>query len=322
MSHADPSAGWSLLIGALSSAMLGAFLGEGAVREVFRGRVPVSAGLQVPMGRAVKVDGGFEVSGRWGFGSGIRHAEWVVAPAFIDTGAPPEGMPAMMMAVLPAGRVTVEHTWETTLLRGSGSDHYRVEGARVEDAFVVPYPAAPRLRGGVWFELPFVALVSPVHMAFALGVAQRALDEVAEVAAPRRIRAWSQRLLREDGAFRVRFGRMSAALSAARAMAREVTGEMTLRVERGGVLDARDWARVRTAVTYVTETAAEVATFALRAGGASALGPKSVTERCFRDAHAALLHVAASEEAYDFATGARLGEEAFYPMHLPRPRAA
>jgi indole-3-acetate monooxygenase len=110
MAHADSSAGWSLMIGALTTAMMGAYLGDAAVRRVFRDGVPIAAGQQAPTGRAVPVRGGFEITGRWAFGSGIRHAGWVVSPAVIDTGAPPEGMPPTVTFAVPIEEVEVEAT--------------------------------------------------------------------------------------------------------------------------------------------------------------------------------------------------------------------
>jgi indole-3-acetate monooxygenase len=35
----------------------------------------------MPSGQAVPVEGGYQVSGRWAFASGIRHAQWVSATA-------------------------------------------------------------------------------------------------------------------------------------------------------------------------------------------------------------------------------------------------
>jgi alkylation response protein AidB-like acyl-CoA dehydrogenase len=280
------------------------------------------------MGQARPVPGGFEISGRWGFGSGIRHADWILTAAVIQGGGPPAaapagaaaGLPPMVLFAVPAERAQIEATWDTTMLRGSGSHHYRMEAVFVDEAFTAPYPAAPRLRGGAFFELPFAALVAASHIGFALGVAQRALDEVADGVAPHRIRIWSREPLRAGSGFRVDLGRAGAQLASARAFSREVIGAVTARVETGEALGSQDWARVRSAIAHATEVAAEVTTFAFRAGGSSALGASSVLERCFRDVHAALQHAAASDEAFDFAARVRLGDAPQVPLHLPRPR--
>ena len=77
VSYIDTSAGWCLLIGASAVAGLGAFLADEVLAQVFGGRhVPRVAGTFMPGGQAVPVDGGYRVSGRWAFASGIRHAQW------------------------------------------------------------------------------------------------------------------------------------------------------------------------------------------------------------------------------------------------------
>lgn len=92
VSRIDASAGWCLMIGAASLGILGAFLPDEALPEVFEGGVPpLTAGVFAPMGTAKPVDGGFLVSGRWSFGSGIRHSQWVSAGARVAPEA--EGYP-------------------------------------------------------------------------------------------------------------------------------------------------------------------------------------------------------------------------------------
>jgi alkylation response protein AidB-like acyl-CoA dehydrogenase len=75
LSYIDASAGWCTLIGAAAIAGPGAFLMEEAIAQIFaHGHVPRAAGTFMPSGHAVPVDGGYRVSGRWAFASGIRHA--------------------------------------------------------------------------------------------------------------------------------------------------------------------------------------------------------------------------------------------------------
>lgn len=319
MAHADTSAGWGLMIGATITGMLGAYLPDASVRAIFAGRAPVAAGLQVPMGVARPVAGGYRVSGRWGFGSGIRHAEWVFTAARVE-GGEDDGPPSFVHLAVPVRQVQIEPTWDTAFLRGSGSEHYRMEDVFVDHAHTCPYPAGARQRGASFFDLPFVALVAPAHLGFALGVAQRALDEVVALA-PLRMLPWPGEPLATQSSFRVDLGRNTMALSAARALAREVVGQCGERMEAGQELTPHDWSAVRSAVTYVTEVAAAVTTFAFRAGGASALYPGAPLERCFRDIHAAIQHIAATVDAYDHAGRVQLGEAPFHPMLMARERA-
>ncbi|TKC90369.1 acyl-CoA dehydrogenase family protein [Polyangium fumosum] len=319
MAHADPSAGWALMIGAIMNGMMGAYLPEAATREIFAGGMPTSAGLQVPTGKAVRVRGGFEVTGRWGFGSGIRHASWVYTAAAIE--APGQaGPPSFVQVAVPVSRVTIEDTWNAAFLRGSGSNHYRMEAVFVDESFTCSYPGAARKRGQAYFELPFIALTAPGHIGFALGVARRALEEIA-IVAPRRIKAWNGEALAAQSSFRVELGRKRAALDAARALGRSVMELAMQKAEAGEALSPEDWAAVRAATTYTTEVAADVTSFAFRAGGSSAIYAGTVLERCFRDIHAAAQHIAATDDSYEYAARVAMGEAPLHPLLMPRDSA-
>ena len=91
VSRIDPSAGWCLMIGAASLGSLAAFLPDDAIEELFvDGKPPKVAGAFAPYGAAIPVKDGYRLTGRWPFGSGVRHAEWVSAGARVqsDAGAP------------------------------------------------------------------------------------------------------------------------------------------------------------------------------------------------------------------------------------------
>src|SRR4051794_40551391 len=58
----------------------------------------------IPRGRAQPVEGGYRIKGTWSFGSGIHHAEWVLASAAV----PEEPLPAAgRIVVLPRNQVTI-----------------------------------------------------------------------------------------------------------------------------------------------------------------------------------------------------------------------
>ncbi len=52
----------------------------------------------------------------------------------------------MVSVAVPVSQAQVESTWSTGLLRGTGSEHYRLESVFVEEALTCPFPAAPRER--------------------------------------------------------------------------------------------------------------------------------------------------------------------------------
>jgi indole-3-acetate monooxygenase len=82
VSYVSPSAGWYLFIGAATAGLSGAFLPDAGVAEMFGGgRFPlVAGGGGLRPGKLVPVEGGYRLTGRWSWGSGIRHAEWLTIP--------------------------------------------------------------------------------------------------------------------------------------------------------------------------------------------------------------------------------------------------
>jgi alkylation response protein AidB-like acyl-CoA dehydrogenase len=322
MARADGAAGWSLMIGSMINALAGAYLPDAGAARVFSGRAPICAGLLMPSGVARRAPGGYRVSGRWAFGSGVRHADWVFTGAAVapDDGAAPAGPPALISFAVPAGEVRIEDTWDTAGLRGSGSDHYRMEDVFVPEDQTCAFPAAAPRRGGAMFTMPLMALLAPAHIGFALGTARRALDEIATLA-PGRRKLWTGAALEGHAGFHGDLGRAEAQLGAARAYALEVVGAAWDRALAGEALPAAEGVTVRLAIAHVTDVAAEVTTFAYRAAGAAALYASSPLQRCFRDVHAATQHVAAGDDAYEVAGRARLGPADLHPLLAPRAQA-
>ncbi|QGP81291.1 flavin-dependent monooxygenase [Sphingobium sp. CAP-1] len=79
-----------------------------------------------PVGKVEKVEGGFYLSGRWGFSSGSSHCGWVLLGAinFDTDGGPPD----MRTFLLPRSDYQViEGTWDTFGLQGTGSFDIVVE---------------------------------------------------------------------------------------------------------------------------------------------------------------------------------------------------
>ena len=73
-----------LLLMGTELALPGVFLAEEALRVMFRaGIAPLAAGCYMPTGQAVAAHGGYRITGRWAFASGIRHAEWVSGSAWV-----------------------------------------------------------------------------------------------------------------------------------------------------------------------------------------------------------------------------------------------
>jgi len=75
---------------ASTSSLLGAYLPEQQAAEIFDGGRSVSAGVFAPRGRAERREGGYLVSGRWSFVSGVQHSSWVMLGCIVSGEDGPE----------------------------------------------------------------------------------------------------------------------------------------------------------------------------------------------------------------------------------------
>ena len=132
LAEADPSVGWCVKIGT-DSGIIAELLPPEASARLLPDPDMVTAGqFTAGRGRLQQVDGGYVLSGRFPFGSGITHADAVMSGAmlFDANGAAvigPNGLPESRLAFCRANELTIEDTWHTHGLRGSGSTHYRAE---------------------------------------------------------------------------------------------------------------------------------------------------------------------------------------------------
>ncbi|WP_035739233.1 acyl-CoA dehydrogenase family protein [Glycomyces arizonensis] len=189
LSYGDTSAGWCAMIG-MDSGIYAGYLDEDTARGMFPAQNEITAGLIFPSGRADRVEGGYRLTGRWKFGSGITHCDWVSAGAFVYRSGEPEPSPAgaerhWRMFILPPTEVTVLDTWHTTGLSGSGSCDYEVQGVFVPESHTFSF-GVPRSRSGP-LSLPdaFVRNMPGVP----LGTARAALDHFRAIARERTIAA-------------------------------------------------------------------------------------------------------------------------------------
>lgn len=185
LAHGDASAGWCAMIG-MDTGLYASFLDEPVAKEMFTSLDMITAGLLFPVGRAELAPGGYRLTGRWQFGSGITHCDWVISGAFIYRDGRPEPGPAgephdSRLMMVPRSQVEVIDTWHTTGLAGSGSCDYTITDVFVPEERTLTFGAVRNGSG---------PLAQPeVHMrnmpGVPLGVARAALDHVREIAATR-----------------------------------------------------------------------------------------------------------------------------------------
>ena len=298
VSEIDPSAGWCLMIGSASLGGVGAFLGDGAIEEIFvNGRPPRTAGVFAPLGAAVPVDGGYMLSGRWSFASGIRHSEWISAGAKV---ASQDGRtPAQIRATFRTSDAVIHDNWQVMGLRGTGSCDFSTKDLFVPSEFAYDATSTEPKRGGGLYRLGRPGFVTNEHAAFALGVGRKALNAALEIGQSKTRGYLSVNPVAKRAVFQRMLGECDLRLRAVRALNVALLEQAWQIVSQGETLTPETQAELRSLATYSTDVAVDVATQAFRFGGGAALFQTNVLQQCLRDINAAAQHQMVSDAAYE-----------------------
>jgi alkylation response protein AidB-like acyl-CoA dehydrogenase len=159
---------------------------EGLLKKVAAERVQLltSGGSDwlAGSGKAVKVEGGYRIYGCKTFASGAPSANLFMTGAIEEDA--PEGRTVLQFGIpMNAAGVSVQETWDTLGMRGTGS-----HDVLLEDVFVPDAAIGARRKPGVWH--PLIHIVSMVAMPLVysvyVGVAEAARDLAVAAAANRR----------------------------------------------------------------------------------------------------------------------------------------
>jgi alkylation response protein AidB-like acyl-CoA dehydrogenase len=313
LAEADPSTAWVTMAASLATGTGGAYLQDDAVQEMFGGeRLPVVAGQGTKPGQAVKKDDGYLLSGDWSFASGIKHAQWIHTLGIVeDTGEP-------LIFVLPRDKAQLVDTWDVMGLKATGSVDYKIRDVFVPATFTHPGPTELAERGGSVFKLGIMHFAIIGHSAWALGVARRMLDDLAELV---RSKAGRPGTMADSTNFQAKFGEAEAKYQAARAFVYETWREVSETLAAGGTLSVEQKTMVRTALYNATWSAEEISLTAYKIAGTTALrtGPM---QQYFRDMHAGTQHVTSApgviESCGRMLAGLAPGHDWFYMNIIPQ----
>jgi alkylation response protein AidB-like acyl-CoA dehydrogenase len=310
----DASVGWVVGIGN-GTSIIAANMPEDTTRALFPpqpsgvGRA-VAGGAQAPNGRAVPVDGGYRVTGRWPFGSGTTHCSVIVGGSIVFEGDTPRmlpgGMPDVRLAVFPVDDVEFHDTWHVSGLRGTGSRDLEVKDVFVPEERMISFFSGKRYVDGPNYRFPNLGFLALTIAPIPLGIARRAIDELIDLAAGKTPMGIGSRL-RERGITQFEIGKAEAILRSARAWMYELTEEIWDKAVRDAEITIKDRALLRAACAHTAFEGARATDIAYTLGGGTSMYDTSILQRCLRDAHAATQHVMHALPNYEMAGKAMLG---------------
>jgi alkylation response protein AidB-like acyl-CoA dehydrogenase len=283
----DASVAWCMNQGS-GCSMSAAYLAPAVGREIFGGERDVLAWGMGPGAKAIRVDGGWRITGNWAFASGSRHASWLGAhcPCFEADGAPqrhPDGRQWERTMLFRREIATIKDIWQVVGLRGTGSDAYSVQDLFVDDAHTLTRDRPDERREpGLLYRFAAMQIYASGFAAVALGAARAALDAFVELASGK-TPALAQTALRDSAVIRSAIGIADAKLKSARCWLIHVLHEAQEAVALAGELTTTERLAIRQASTYAIHQAKEVVDVAYHEAGATAIFDANPFERRFRD---------------------------------------
>jgi len=311
VAKADGSAGWTVMIGSASALILSRM-----PRETFDGIFArfgpdmIQAGLAgAPRGRAERVAGGYRVSGEWPFSSGCEHADFIIGACVATEQGEPvpgpiEGGPPLVKIIgLPASDWTIRDNWSVAGLKGTGSHTTALNDVFIPEANTMELAGPSCLPGALYAGLgPWIPLM---HGAFAVGMAQGMIDDLAATARTGRRQLFARAAMQDSPIYQYELGALAAEAAAAEALLFARAGLQWGRAQRGELGPASQPDSMLAGI-WVTHAALKVCEAGFTLAGASALYDASPIQHRMRDMAAATQHAVVQKQNYQALGAARL----------------
>ncbi|KAA0092656.1 oxidoreductase [Mycolicibacterium sp. P1-18] len=291
LGEVDGSAAWVVSLGAVAGWLVG-LASERAREDVF-GEDPDAriAGSITPT-PAQRVDGGVLVTGRWPYASGAPHATWAAVGALVTDDA---GTPDVLLCLIPMAEVTVEDTWRTVGMRGTGSHHLAAENVFVPAHRTIRLSdiaegassgdaddADDRPHTGSVLSL---SILCPL-----LGLGRAALALATEKADAKPLHHTVYHRQADSVGVQIQLARAALALETARLHAVHVVDELDAAAARGIRPDYAARAKIRAQCGYAMTQALEAVNVAADLYGAGSFAESSPMQQVWRDANVLARH--------------------------------
>lgn len=252
--------------------------------------VAVAASI-APVGRVERALGGYRISGRFGFASGINHSPWVIVAGMVEIA----GRPEHIFFLVGPGDFKVVDTWSTAAMCATGSNTAVCDDVFVPESHTVQLAAliegsgpGGALHAHPIFRAPIVAYSALAFATPMLGAAQGAYEL---------FRDWTKTRRSQDGAalaqstsIQVRMARAAANLDAAELLLRRAAevaqATMTLALRARSMRD----------FTRASDLIIEAIDALIAMSGTAGFAASHPIQRAWRDIHFAAMHITLSPE--------------------------
>ena len=295
LAEAAGSVGWNLCNNNIAQLVTLGLPDEG-IQEIYGhgGDVAIAGTAVQGGGRAVPVEGGYRVTGRWPFGTGCQESAWMLGSfQILDGDQPrrsPDGASVYWRGVFQRSEAQiVEGSWDVAGLRATGSFDWTVDDVFLPERRTMVHAGVPLDNQwshwpGISYALPAQAWVGPHHSAVITGIARAGIDGLIELAREKTPRGRTGRLC-ENPQVQDAVGRADAMLNAGRAYRTAMITELWNTVAAGAETTLEQRARCRLAAVHAADSAREAMDLVYRQGGSTSYRRESRLAECWRDLH-------------------------------------
>jgi 3-hydroxy-9,10-secoandrosta-1,3,5(10)-triene-9,17-dione monooxygenase len=263
----------------------------------------IASGIAYIQGRARKAPGGLELSGEWGYSSGVDASGWCMLACVVNEGDKPVDW---SMCMVPCADYEIVDDWQTLGMRATGSRTVRCKDVFVPEHRVISmHVALPghefpgvKVNANPMFRIPAPAVGGYCIAGALIGNAQAALEATIE-SVKARSTSYTAAKMRDLQTVQLRIGMAGARIDAARTWLRHNCLEVDAVYRAGGVIDVETKLRYKRDCALGMKLANEAVDSLYEMAGAQAIYDNSPMQRIFRDAHAAAGH-------FNFSTDAQL----------------
>jgi alkylation response protein AidB-like acyl-CoA dehydrogenase len=306
VARGDGSAGWQTMISSGFTRVVLTFSDQ-AVAEVYAnaaawdGPLVASASLfSDRIQHATKVEGGYVVKagGKWGFGSGSKHAAFMVVGVGVEQ---PDGEFERIAVLMERGQYEIVDDWHVMGLSGSSSNSVTV----TEDVFVPGYRVVPlaeltdRLNAihsryeGLGLSMDakgLMIIVSLETMGIAVGMAEGSFDCFLEQTKNKKPFNLDYPSLQETPATQIVAGKVRATINAARALLLAGADYIDRKALAGEPFSAAEETALQMDFVYAGNLAGQAIEQIQFAIGSATVALSNPIQRYARDVRVALTH--------------------------------
>jgi len=247
-----------------------------------------------PTGKAVPVEGGYRMTGRWGWATGVQHGDWVMVNTLIDR----DGVPEARFCLAPIADVEIVDVWHTSGMRGTGSND-----VVADDVFVPEHrsitsaelrsenPPGALFNDNPFIRYPLTPVLAMVGASPALGGAEAAVDLFRDHIRTRVLPYSAGDKQAEQPTSQLRLAEARATVRAAHLVWRDAIDQISDVYDAGGQIPLSERGRFRLAASHVVRLSRQAVNIVVEGAGASVYFLDSPLQRIQRDLETLKGHV-------------------------------